>query len=425
MSYLTEKVKLHFNKETEAKLRLLSNDCKNVWNNVKDQADGYYKAIGCSLFILGLQKTIKNDNNHLYSKTIQMVIINYNTALKVFFATHKLWKSGKLLERPRHPKKKNDDSFFSIPYNQSGFNVKQNLIKLSTKDLGFLNLYCKINPITFSNIEKVNNIIIKQDKISNEYYACITYTPKISKRLFKGTESKTIVFDPGSKTLLTGFDGENFLKFSSNELKNSNKYYDNQLDKIKSKQSKTQRDSKRNKKLQLAKEKLYNKRNKRQSQILHSFANYICERYDNVIIGDWNKASTISEYTKINRVIQNQLNLGEFKRIISYKVGNIFDIIDEKYSTQTCSNCGKRHKLSLSDRVYKCEHCSLSLDRDINSSINLYCKHTNNADVILPWNKLSSKEESLFQCNLISYSFGRKNKIINKSSNFIIGNPSL
>ena len=40
-------------------------------------------------------------------------------------------------------------------------------------------------------------------------------------------------------------------------------------------------------------------------------------------------------------------------------------------SSQICSNCGSKHKISLKDRVYFCEDCGLVIDRDINASINL------------------------------------------------------
>ncbi|EOU1220926.1 transposase, partial [Clostridium perfringens] len=37
----------------------------------------------------------------------------------------------------------------------------------------------------------------------------------------------------------------------------------------------------------------------------------------------------------------------------------------------TCSQCGKVKKdLKLSDRIYKC-NCGLTIDRDLNASINL------------------------------------------------------
>ena len=40
-------------------------------------------------------------------------------------------------------------------------------------------------------------------------------------------------------------------------------------------------------------------------------------------------------------------------------------------SSQICSNCGHRQKLSLNDRIYECPKCGTEIDRDINAAINI------------------------------------------------------
>ena len=40
-------------------------------------------------------------------------------------------------------------------------------------------------------------------------------------------------------------------------------------------------------------------------------------------------------------------------------------------SSQICSCCGHRQKLSLNDRVYRCPKCGLEIDRDMNAAINI------------------------------------------------------
>jgi len=65
----------------------------------------------------------------------------------------------------------------------------------------------------------------------------------------------------------------------------------------------------------------------------------------------------------------------EFKRQIEYKCkfrGIELVIADRFYpSSKTCSQCGEIKKdLKLKDRLYKCS-CGLSIDRDLNASINL------------------------------------------------------
>ena len=75
------------------------------------------------------------------------------------------------------------------------------------------------------------------------------------------------------------------------------------------------------------------------------------------------------------KAVQEQ-KLAEFYRIIRYKCewnGIRFITADSFYaSSKTCSVCGSIKKdLKLSDRIYRCEHCGATIDRDLNASINL------------------------------------------------------
>jgi transposase len=40
-------------------------------------------------------------------------------------------------------------------------------------------------------------------------------------------------------------------------------------------------------------------------------------------------------------------------------------------STKTCSDCGNTQVMKLSDRIYNCPVCKLSIDRDLNAAINI------------------------------------------------------
>jgi putative transposase len=66
----------------------------------------------------------------------------------------------------------------------------------------------------------------------------------------------------------------------------------------------------------------------------------------------------------------------EFRRQMEYKGGwySCQVILADRYypSTKRCSNCGNRKdRMSLDQRVYLCENCGLSMDRDLNAAINL------------------------------------------------------
>ena len=68
--------------------------------------------------------------------------------------------------------------------------------------------------------------------------------------------------------------------------------------------------------------------------------------------------------------------LGEFRRQLEYKTartGAVLCVVGRWFpSSKTCSNCGTvKAKLPLSERTFNCDACSLSIDRDVNASINI------------------------------------------------------
>ncbi|MFD4355861.1 IS607 family element RNA-guided endonuclease TnpB [Nocardia sp. NPDC058518] len=68
--------------------------------------------------------------------------------------------------------------------------------------------------------------------------------------------------------------------------------------------------------------------------------------------------------------------LAQIRQMLSYKTrwyGSDLVEADRWFpSSKTCSGCGGRKpNLTLADRVYECEHCGVSIDRDRNAAINL------------------------------------------------------
>ena len=69
--------------------------------------------------------------------------------------------------------------------------------------------------------------------------------------------------------------------------------------------------------------------------------------------------------------------LGKLLKYLSIKAA-LYGIevrVANKYyaSSKICSKCGNKKKnLKLEDRVYHCDNCGLTIDRDTNAAINLY-----------------------------------------------------
>ena len=65
---------------------------------------------------------------------------------------------------------------------------------------------------------------------------------------------------------------------------------------------------------------------------------------------------------------------GMFLNMLEYKLqdrGKYFVKVDKWYaSSQICSKCGNKKKISLNERTYICE-CGNIIDRDLNAAINI------------------------------------------------------
>jgi len=66
----------------------------------------------------------------------------------------------------------------------------------------------------------------------------------------------------------------------------------------------------------------------------------------------------------------------QFKTMLTYKMqwrnAELIEIGRFDPSSKMCSKCGNiKHDLRLSDRIYHCEVCGLTIDRDLNAAINI------------------------------------------------------
>lgn len=96
------------------------------------------------------------------------------------------------------------------------------------------------------------------------------------------------------------------------------------------------------------------------------------------------KSVVVLEDLNVNRMLRNHhlaqaiadVGMAEFRRQLGYKgawYGCTVVIADRFYpSTKRCSSCGHvKPKMSLGERVYRCDHCGLVIDRDLNAALNL------------------------------------------------------
>ncbi|KAM3112510.1 RNA-guided endonuclease InsQ/TnpB family protein [Phormidesmis sp. 146-33] len=107
---------------------------------------------------------------------------------------------------------------------------------------------------------------------------------------------------------------------------------------------------------------------------LHKLTTSLAKNHSTVVIEDLNVSGMMANH-KLAKAV-GDMGFYEFRRQLDYKTrlyGSELVIVDRWFpSSKTCSNCGaKKEVLTLSERVFTCEHCRFSLDRDLNAAINL------------------------------------------------------
>ena len=109
------------------------------------------------------------------------------------------------------------------------------------------------------------------------------------------------------------------------------------------------------------------------SNTLHQATTYLCKNHAHVVVEDLNVSGMLANH-KLAKAIAD-CSFYEFRRQLEYKskkFGSQLTIIDRWYpSSKTCSSCGNVQDMSLRERRYDCHSCGISIDRDLNASINI------------------------------------------------------
>ncbi|NET26498.1 RNA-guided endonuclease TnpB family protein [Okeania sp. SIO1I7] len=128
------------------------------------------------------------------------------------------------------------------------------------------------------------------------------------------------------------------------------------------------------KKAQLKIAQLHNRIANIRKDTLHKLTTYLAKNHSQIVIENLNISGMMANH-KLAKAVADQ-GFYEFRRQLEYKCklyGSELIIADRWFpSSKTCSRCGTvKESLLLSERVFNCEHCNFSCDRDLNAALNL------------------------------------------------------
>jgi len=110
------------------------------------------------------------------------------------------------------------------------------------------------------------------------------------------------------------------------------------------------------------------------SDTLHKMTSHVARTYALIGLEDLNTKGMLANHSLAQAV--SDASFFEVKRQLLYKAeqyGGYVQLVDRWFaSSKTCSNCGwVDEDLTLADRVFNCQACSLSIDRDFNAARNI------------------------------------------------------
>ena len=326
--------------------------------------------------------------NNVSSKSLSNILLDLGKAYDGFFATKparyvkkKLAKAARTGEKltfydlEGHPKfKSKKDNDFRFPSRHESVYFKNQRVNIE-----------KIGKIQYQT-----NYALPQGrgvcKISNPRIKYINKKWILSFGIDCESQATTLTdkslgIDLGVKTLATAsFGGQKIVIHNINKSKRmralekkkkhiqrniARKYHTN------GNYVKTKNIMKAKKLLQRVQSRITNKRHNYTHQSTHDLISLLPYR----IVMEGLNVKGMMKNKHLSKAIQDS-RFAEFIRQMKYKCeerGIEFILVGRWYpSSKTCSCCGTIKKdLKLKDRVFKCDHCGLVIDRDFNASLNL------------------------------------------------------
>lgn len=364
--------------EQEQQLKYLIFLRNVLWNLLleKKNHEYFHNKKNLSEFdLINLLPAIKNQYPELkkfHSKAAQALARQLGSSFRSFFALLKV--KG---ESPKPPKTINLFKSTSLTFNQSGWKINSQSIKLFGIE-GSLSFK--------SNIANLSDLKVKEfrvKRIKNKWLC--DFVAEYPDVVGTNPSNKILAMDLGLKSLATGIDNFGKVIVLPNKAKKISKYFEKQIAKVSSKIDVKRKYSKRQRRLRKIRSKLYNKKNAQVKQTLHIQSKQLVNmNYHTIVLGDLSVKQLMQKENNNKKGVRksfHQSAIDTFRQFLTYKCIEKTNVInlDERNTTQL--NCLTNEKfdkkIELQDRIVQLSD-DIIIDRDLNSAINIYNRYQRN-----------------------------------------------
>lgn len=350
------KFRIYPNRQQEAMLDLTLETCRHLYNLALADRKNAYEVEGISrtyedqAAMLTVER--KNANfNGIYAHCLQDVLRRLDKSFKAFF---RRVKAG---EKPGYPRFKGKGWYKSFTYPDSETGYKIDGLKLTLSKIGPIRIF------KHREVEgKIKTCTIKKDKLGH-WYAILEAEMEDVPQI----EPKTVIgVDVGLKSLVA---------LSTGETIQYPKYYIRDEKKLAVAQQSLSRKKKGSNNRQKAKievVRLHQKIQNHRDEFLHQVARKLVDSADLIVFENLNIQGMLKNH-HLAKHIQDHAwgKLIQFTQSKAEKAGKIVELVEARYTSQKCSQCGIMVPKTLAERVHLCPNCGLEIDRDINASLNI------------------------------------------------------
>ncbi len=377
---LCKKIKIEVGEQDAATLEWMQGKCRglyNWWVMGLREGSKRWPGVNTAKKTLAESRAYDPELDGVYGKLLQEVFFRLAGAMEGFF---RRVQAG---ETPGFPRVKPRHRFFTLIYPGSYIKIEGNIIELPTGGKGrnkrlpnVLARLTEVPPAGYEDAAQPSPLPAKRRK-----------QPKQKKPPALRREQGIAAFDLGIKTLATGYTDEGRV-YQIGGFKGY-RYYNKQLDKLRSKRDRCQKKSRRYIQLSKKYKQVAEKKRRKQQDCHHKASHLIASRLAEsaVVIGDLSQRQMVipkqeheipkeRRKRKIrNRLVYNDWGLYRFVQMLVYKCerfGKALHIIDERDTSKMCHRCKRLQAMPLWKRTYRCPNCGLVMDRDENSARNIY-----------------------------------------------------
>jgi len=362
----TYKFRIYPNRKQEKKLEIALDQACFLYNQLLDIHQQIYLGEERTLTEFDMNYLLKDfETKQLYSQVKQNIPKRISDAFKHFF---RRVKNG---ENPGFPKFHKRIFYSSITFPQYKKEIYPNN-RLYIPKIGMVKIK------KHREIEgNMKTLTIKKE--NNEWYANFSCDEVPMEKVENNFKSEIEGIDVGIKKFLVCSNGDEFdnLKF----LKRSEK----KLVRLQRQHSKKKRGSKNRKKSTIKLAKQHTKIKRQREDFHKKLARQLTSEIKYIGIEDLNIKGMVRNHCLAKSIYD--AGWGQFFSYLKYYKtifdGEIIKIGRFEPTSQICSSCGNRQNMTLDKRTYNCESCGLSIDRDLNASINIKNKarvQLNNAE---------------------------------------------